>query len=113
MSRGCWNFIKRGVLSNIFFMLSDLDVECNDGMYFSPSEGNLTKNPEDYFKYQKRTRKTYGSSQSSAPFQCCILTETFCPIARSGVWIAASDDRDNNREAALCDGPSDTSPRDL
>ena len=56
MSRGRWNFIKRGALSNIFFMLSDLDVECNDGMYFSPSEGNLTKNPEDYFKYQKRKK---------------------------------------------------------
>jgi len=38
-------------------MLSDLDVECNDGMYFSPSEGNLTKNPEDYFKYQKGQEK--------------------------------------------------------
>lgn len=61
----------------MFFMLSDLDVECMDGIYFTPSDTNST----EYLRRKMRNKSlqlnanlkivvSYGSSQILEPFQC-------------------------------------------
>ena len=118
LSEACLVLMNSGALSSKFLMLSDLVVACIDGMYLNPSDlyGNRAANLSNItrMRLQKQIKQkfvdAYGSSQSSEPFQCCIFA--FGINACFVVWSPTADNRDSSKDAARCDGPSETSAID-